>query len=485
LAGHDDELLRTYVEDGGQLTPALLRKELIAQTGHALVHPVFFGSAVTGAGVDALMAGLVELLPSAPADSGGPLAATVFKIERGVSGEKVAYVRVFSGSIRTRDRLDFGRDRPEKATAVSVFERGAWVRRNWVGAGAIGKLWGLAAVGVGDTLGRGPSTARQFAPPTLETVVAPRNPADGSALRVALGQLAEQDPLINVRQDDLRHEIAVSLYGEVQKEVIQSLLANDYGIAVEFRETTTICVERPLGMGEAVEVLNAPDNPFRATVGLRVEPAPPGTGVEFRLAVHPRTVPLYVYKNVENYAVAIQQYVQHTLREGLSGWAVTDCVVTMMKSNYSSPDGPPSTRGPLSTAADFKRLTPLVLMRALEQARTRVCEPVVRATLEVPTGTAGGVLATLARMGVAVEGQVNAGDMATMVAVLPAVAAHDLQRRLPGLTGGEGVLESTFEGYRPVRGEPPTQRRLMPNPLNREEYLLSLSGLGAQLLARD
>ena len=114
----------------------------------------------------------------------------------------------------------------------------------------------------------------QFAPPALESVVVARRPADRAALRVALGQLAEQDPLINVRQSP--GELAVSLYGEVQKEVIQATLAADFGVEVTFRETTTICIERPAGSGQAAELLGAPGNPFPATLGLRVDPASAG-----------------------------------------------------------------------------------------------------------------------------------------------------------------------------------------------------------------
>ena len=76
----------------------------------------------------------------------------------------------------------------------------------------------------------------------------------------------------------------MSLYGEVQKEVIQATLLSDFGLDVGFSETTTICVERPTGTGEAVEILHAESNPFLATIGLRIEPAPEGSGIEFRLA---------------------------------------------------------------------------------------------------------------------------------------------------------------------------------------------------------
>jgi ribosomal protection tetracycline resistance protein len=456
LAGQDDSLLAAYVESERTVTHRRLREELVAQTARAQVHPVFFGSAITGAGVEPLMSGLVELLPAASGDAGGPVSGSIFKIERGPAGEKIAYVRMFCGTVHMRDRVRLGRDGAAKVTAISVFDKGAWVRRGSVSAGEIGKLWGPAEIRVGDAVGepRAGTAYQHFAPPMLETVVAPRHPGDKAALRVALAQLAEQDPLIDVRQDDAHQEISVSLYGEVQKQVVQATLANDFGIDVTFRETTTICVERPARTGEAVEVLHAESNPFLATIGLRVDPAPDDSGVEFRMHVEARTVPMYIYKNLDSFRDTMEQYVRAALHEGPLGWRVTDCVVTMTRCDYSSPDGPPSTRGPLSTAADFRKLTPLVLMRALEHAGTVVCEPVVQATLDIPLGTIGAILAVLLRLGAAVQTQSSRDGLATIVAVLPTARMHHLQRQLPSLTGGDGVLESHFAGYRPVAGSP-------------------------------
>jgi ribosomal protection tetracycline resistance protein len=131
----------------------------------------------------------------------------------------------------------------------------------------------------------------------------------------------------------------------------------------------------------------------------------------------------------------------------------------MTKCIYSVPDGPPSRRGPLSTAADFRKLTPLVLMQALERARTAVCEPIVRATLEIPIGTIGAVMAALAQLGAAVEMPSLRGKLALIETVLPATRAHDLQRQLPGLTHGEGVLDTSFAGYEPVSGDAPRRLR--------------------------
>ncbi len=459
LAGHDDALLAAYVDDEGSVSRRRLREALAAQTKDAVVHPVFYGSAITGAGVDALMTGLTELLPAVPGDAAAPLSGTVFKIERGPAGDKIAYVRLFAGVVNVRDRVHFGRDGEGKVTAIAVFDHGTAVQRPAARAAEIAKLWGLKDVQIGDRVGdaAGRELHHEFLPPTLESVVAPVDGGDAQRLRVALGQLAEQDPLINVRQDERSQELSVSLYGEVQKEVIQETLADDFGLDVAFSETTPIYVERPVDSGEAIEVLHAESNPYHATIGLRVDPAPDGSGIEVRVPVDTRTIPLFVYKTAESFAAHMDDYVRRTLREGLLGWEVTDCIVTMTTCGYSIADGPPSKRGPTSTAADFRKLTPLVLVQALEQAGTVVCEPTVRVSLEVPTNTIGAVVPAMARLGAAVDTPTPHGELSTITAILPATRADNLQRQLPQLTRGEGVLESNFAGYEPVSGEQPTR----------------------------
>ena len=324
LVEQDDSLLADFVEDEAGVSPRRLQDELAAQSRRALVHPVFYGSARTGAGVDAVRAGIAELLPAAAGDEHAPLSAAVFKVERGAAGEKVAYARAFSGTISVRDRVRVRRDgleepEEEKVTAIAVFDGGTSVSSSSVGAGHIGKLWGLGGVQIGDTIGRrGPRApaGNSFAPPTLESVVAARDEGDRAALYAALSQLGEQDPLIDVRRDDDRGEISVSLYGEVQKEVIEATLASDFGVEAVFHETTTIHIERPRRRGEAVEALFSETNPFLATIGLRVDPAPSGSGVEFRFDLDPRLLPIYIYKTAESFGEVMTQHIRRALREG-------------------------------------------------------------------------------------------------------------------------------------------------------------------------
>ena len=240
---------------------------------------------------------------------------------------------------------------------------------------------------IGDAIGEAHgANGRAFSPPTLETVVVPGEGTDRRALRVALDQLAEQDPLIDVRQDG--GELSLSLYGEVQKEVIQATLADDFGVAVSFRESTTICIERLRGAGAAFELIGEDSNPLLATVGLRVEPAPPGSGIAFRLEVELGSMPPAFFK-------AVEETLPEALSRGNHGWRVPDCVVTMTHSGYyarQSHSHATFDKSMSSTAGDFRALTPIVMARALRAAGTTVHEPVHRFRLEAPADALGPLL---------------------------------------------------------------------------------------------
>jgi ribosomal protection tetracycline resistance protein len=461
LAEHHDGLLAAYVQSETGAPCNQLRSELTEQTKRGQIYPVFFGSAVTGAAIPQLMAGIAELLQAPDGDPDGSPSGSIFKIERGSNAEKIAYVRMFSGTVHVRDRLHFGSGLDDKETAVAVFDRGPAVQRQAVSVGQIGKLWGLADARIGDRIGEPAENdaGLQFRPPTLESAVVPCDPRDRNRLRVALGLLAEQDPLINLRQDDERQEIYVSLYGAVQKEVIQATLADDFNVVATFRETTIICIERPVGSASALQVLQSDSHPYSATVGLHVEPGPIDSGIRFQLDFDPRLVPLYIYKTAGHFADAMTQYIPDAFEKGLYGWHVTDCIVTMNDCHYYIGDGPTKRvlPTPRTTAADFRKLTPLVLMEALRRSGTVVCQPMARVRLELPTPRIGDALSVLARLGAATETPRHDAELAVVTATLPSAQVRSLQEQLPGLTSGEGLLDASFGGYEPIHGRFPTR----------------------------
>ena len=141
--------------------------------------------------------------------------------------------------------------------------------------------------------------------------------AGRGALHTALTQLAEQDPLISVRQDELRGgALACRCSVRSRRRSSRRPWRTDFGVEVAFRETTTICIERPVGAGAAFELIDVDPNPFLATVGLRVDPAPVGAGVEFRLEVELGSMPY-------SFFAAVEETVRTTLLQGLDGWEIT------------------------------------------------------------------------------------------------------------------------------------------------------------------
>lgn len=471
LAEHNEDFLAAYVD--GVRDPDALRDELVAQVAGGCVHPVYFGSAITGVGVAELVDGVRRYLPAArqtaEANGDNGLLGTVFKIDRGSAGEKVAYVRLYSGSVGVREQVSYFRgsrsgelvEHSAKVTALRVFENGRAAQLPRAEAGSIATLQGLGDIQIGDQLGRAellPSVA-SFAPPTIETVVRPTDPAAQADLYTALQQLAEQDPFINIRLDTERHQMSVCLYGEVQQEVLKSQLEEEYGIDVSFDEGQTIHAERVTGVGQAYEEMGA-GNPFVATVGLRVEPGPSGSGVRYGIEVQRGSL-------LRSFHTAIEDTVYECLRQGLYGWEVLDCKVTLTHSAYSSV---------ASTAGDFRRLTPLVLMEALREAGTRVYEPINQYELEVPPDTVSVVMAKLLDAGASTDSTVIGADLAVLEGLIPAGRSRGVEIQVPGLTHGEGVFLSQFSGYRSLGDvpDPPRRQRLDDNPLDRKAYLLNL-----------
>lgn len=382
----------------------------------------------------------------------------------------MSFARLFAGTLRVRDIVRYGRGHESKVIGISVFENGSVVASDRIEAGQIGRITGLPAVRIGDAIGQANTSGLEhyFVPPALETAVAPARPSEKARLHTALTQLAEQDPLINLRQDDIRGEMYVSLYGEVQKEVIEATLALEFGVEAQFRETSQIYVERPIGRGYSVEWLGKNGNPFLATVGLSIEPAPVDSGIEFRLETELVTTPLYVYKSRDLFKIAMEEHVRQTLKEGLLGWQVTDCVVTMVECGYAAPS---------TGARDYRLLTPLVLMASLEQAGTETCEPLNTFEVELPAESLPSVISLISRLGGVPHGSEIRGPTCVLKGEIAAGHVHELRRTVPALTHGEGIVEVSFGGYKPLHcPRPPKRPRTDLNPLNRREYLLRLAG---------
>jgi ribosomal protection tetracycline resistance protein len=448
LAEHDDEVLRGYVDGAQPPAWAEAYAALARLTASGAMHPVYVGSALTGVGLGGVIDGLTRYLPATAAPADGPLHASVFKIDRDRAGHQVAVARLFSGTLRTRDHVVVHRrtragtlvEWPGRTTAVRAYTRGSGTADVPAVAGDIATIVGLPDIEIGDQLGSWDPTrgGRYFAPPGLEAVVVARDPADRAALFDALRALSAQDPLIDTRLDGIDEELTVSLYGEVQKEVLATRLATEFGIEAEFLATQTVYVERVSGVGESYAQVPTGN----ASVGLRVEPGPVGSGLGYRLAVERGWL-------IPSFHTAIEETLPTELRQGLYGWAVTDLVVTLTASRYSAPTPP---------AGYFRSLTSTVLREALQRAGTTVCAPASDLELEVPASAISVVLHELQAVGAAVHATDTRPTRVRIEATVSTERVQRVEQRLPDLTGGLGFLVSRPAGYEPVIGPPPVRR---------------------------
>jgi ribosomal protection tetracycline resistance protein len=471
LAETNERVIEEFDRTGGDLSAWFIEAELRAQIAAGDIVPVFFGSAITGVGVRELLAGVEEWLPRADEASESPASGAVFKIARRSSGEKIVYARLFAGSLAVRQRVEIRRrnafgepeEIEERITGIDCFASGIATPVQAAGAGEIVGLHGLRAARIGDRIGAEDGCDREvehaFPAPALESLVRPIEPGQITRLREALEQLAEQDPLISLRQRNDEGKISVRLYGEVQKEVLTETLALDYGIGATFGPSRTICIEHPIGTGEDAEIIFEGENPFAATIGFRVEPGACGTGIRYLRELG--SLPLAFYR-------AVEETVYETFAMGLYGWEVTDCVVTLTHAGYCAP---------VSVAADFRKLTPLVLMQALLTAGTEVCEPIEELDLEIPEDTFGSVCGALVNARATIRNTFPDGASHRIVCAIPTAELRGVEQQLPGLTRGDGGWVSTFAGYVPVTGDPPKRPRVGPNPLNRAHYLAEVARL--------
>ncbi len=458
----DDRLLTAWVNNR-HLPVAEVRRSLRRAVGAGTVGAVTCGSAITGAGVPELRAMVADLLPRAAGRADVPAAGTVFAIDRDDRG-KQAHVRLWAGRICTRDQLSLSGREPERITEVQVSRHGRFEPSASAATGEVAAVRGLVSARIGDTFGPVPDQREiRLLPASMRALIEPLDPTQRTALFDALSELAEEDPLINLRIDDVSAEVAVDLHGVVQREVIGALLAERYAVEVRFREISTVCIERVVGTGEALELVRADGNPYLATIGLRVEAAPSGTGVVFSPGVERGNLP-------PAFIAATEEGVRSALRQGLFGWEVTDCRVTLTQSGYFPRQSHPHqkfNKAMSSVGADFRHLAPVVVMSALATAGTHVCEPVDRFELELPDSSLNSVLAELGRLAAVTTHVESLGSYARLNGTVPSSQVAEVSRRLPDLTGGAGVLVSGLDHYAPVRGQQPVRRRVGPDPLDR------------------
>lgn len=455
MACEEETLLERYLETGR--VPEELEEQLRTAVAKARVIPVFCGASKFGVGVEALLDGLCRYLREAePVQQ--ELCARVFRVEHDTPMGKAAWVRLFAGSIESRQTI-LTVSGEEKVTGIRRIRGNKLEEAKCLLANETGVIYGLTSAKAGDLLGAPMTGLREFrlSEPLMLARAEPHSPEQLTALVSALGKLTEEDPALELEWNREKREAWVKIHGKMQLEILESVLGERWGLSVSFGTPSVIYRETPIQKAEGFEAYTMP-KPCWAIVKLSVEPLPVGSGVQYRSQVSPDRL-AYRYQN------HIETSVRQTLQQGLSGWEVTDLLVTLLDGESHHVHTHP---------LDFFVATPMAVMYALQNAGTGLLEPILAAELSGPEKALGKTISLL----VARRGEFDSPKMESgwfvLSARIPAEAAMDLPVEFAVLTSGEGRYEAMFFRYAPCPASMMARReRLGPDPLDRPRFILA------------
>ena len=430
-AALDEEALEEFLE-AGELSVATLSR-MVAERKLFLC---FAGSALKDQGVDELLDGICALmreqtwLPE--------FAARVYRVSRGDRGERLAWVKVTGGTLHAKQMIG-GRSGAEaweqKVDQVRIYNGEKYELAQEVAAGGICAVTGLAHVRPGDALGAEPAGDAPVIAPVLTYTVLPGE-HDVHAVFKALTELADEDPMLGVSWNTHLEQIHLQLMGAVQLEVVQRVLADRFGLAVEFepggilyKETISQPVE---GVGHF--------EPLRhyAEVHLRLEPLPAGSGVQFGTVTSTDELDLNWQR------LALTNAMERDHLGVLTGSPITDVRITLTGGRAHAKH----TEG-----GDFRQATYRAVRQGLMSAQSVLLEPWYDLRLELPQDCVGRAMNDIQQMGGSFTPPETLSDCVLLLGSAPVAAARHYAREVTAYTRGRGRLTCTLRGYAPCRDQ--------------------------------
>lgn len=458
IAGND-ELLEKYIA-GELLEIQDLQREKCRRIQNGSLFPIYHGSAKNNIGTEKLIEVIIETFVSRVDSSQSELCGSVFKIEYTDQKKRLAYLRLYSGTLHLRDTIFLSQKQKIKITEMKIPSNGEIVQTDTACCGEI-VILSDNTLKLNDVLGNEkllPCKALEENPtPLLRTTVEPQNPKQREILLNALTEIADTDPLLHYYVDTITHEIIISFLGKVQLEVICSLLIERYHINTNVKEPTVIYLERPLKTTNHTIHIEVPPNPFWASIGLSVTPLPIGSGVQYESKVSIG----YLNQSFQN---AVMEGIRYGLEQGLYGWKVTDCKICFEYGIYYSP---------VSTPSDFRFLAPVVLEQALKKSGTQLLEPYLSFTLFAPQEYLSRAYNDAPKYCAEIEATQLKNDEVIFKGKIPARYIGEYRNNLNFYTSGRSVCLTELKGYQESLGEPVFQSRRPNSRLDKVRHMFN------------
>ncbi len=464
IAETNDELLHKYLE-GEEITTDEIRAALREATISLKLIPVLCGTALRNKGVQLLLDAVVDFLPSPldippmegtnpytgeveqrPADPNGPLAALCFKIVTDPYMGRLAYLRIYSGTLSDGSTyLNSSKEKKERIGHLVRMRANQREEIKGISAGDIAAVLGLKFTFTGDTLtdASAPVVLETiaFPDPVISIAIEPRTKADQDKLSQALQRLSEEDPTFRVRFDSETGQTLIQGMGELHLEVLIDRMLREFGVRanigkpqVSYRETITRPIEH-----EARFVRQSGGRGQFGVVTLRLEPLPRGEGFLFEDKTVGGSVP-------REYIPAVEQGVREAMEAGgQTGYPLVDIKVMLTDGKYHEVD---------SSELAFKIAGSMALREGVQRANPKLMEPVMKVEIVVPDTYAGDVIGDASSRRGKIEGmEIHSAGMQAIHTFIPLAEMFGYATSLRSSTQGRGTFSMEFDHYDEVNAE--------------------------------
>jgi elongation factor G len=459
---HDDELLEKYL-GGEEPTEDELRQAIREATVSGDVFPVFCGSAFKNKGIQALLDGVIDYLPSPvdippiqghlphrdetretrEASDDAPFSALAFKIMTDPFVGKLTFFRVYSGSVPAGSKiLNAGKGRKERVGRILQMHANKREERDEVFAGDIAAAIGLKEVKTGDTL-CDPShpiilEAMKFPEPVIAVAIEPKTKADQDKLSTGMGKLADEDPTFRVHTDPETGQTIISGMGELHLEVIVERLRREFGVDANIGRPQVAYRETIRQAAEKVEGRFVRQTGGRGQYGhvvINIEPTEPGVGFLFEDKIRGGAIP-------REYIGSVEQGVKESLVSGvLAGYPVIDVKVELVDGSYHDVD---------SSEMAFKIAGSMALKEGVRRSKPALLEPVMDVEVVTPSDYMGDLIGDLSARRGRIGGMTDRGDAQVIGASVPLGEMFGYATTLRSLSQGRAVYTMQFSHYEEV-----------------------------------
>ena len=426
LAMTDEKVLDYFMEH-----ESIRKEEICRLIQERRVFPCYFGSALKLEGVQELLYGFERYME--PYTGTEEFGAKVFKISRDDKGERLTFLKVTGGKLVVKMPVNLV-DKEEKVNQIRIYSGAKYETVNEVEAGGVCAVTGLVSSYIGQGFGVEKGTAAPFLEPVLTYQMILPDGADTTKVLRELKQLEEEEPLLNIVWNPALEEIHVQLMGEVQTEILKTMIAERFHLDVEFGTGKIVYKETiknsVVGVGHY--------EPLRhyAEVHLKMEPLETGSGLVFDADCSEDVLD-------RNWQRLILTHLQEREHPGvLTGSPITDMKITIVagRAHLKHTEG-----------GDFRQATYRAVRQGLKSAESILLEPWYSFVLEVPSDQVGRAMSDIGQMNGSFEGP-EAEDkqgMVRLTGTAPASEMRDYQREVWAYTKGRGRITFTLKGYEP------------------------------------